>query len=357
MAAKQDTRRERLSTDVVLQLLLDERSECESESDSVSQYREFVGEVLTDSDGDVEGSFADDEDVCSRQGQSGEEEAHEWTEEERNDIGQNMELSENAASPTQATKSELPSTSKDCETGEHLPLDPFASSDSQAEEEELTILEPPMSGSGESCAEEMDSEDDGDGNGDDDDDECLSGESVDISSDEAQATNFSTSRHSRRRWHSGRRGGVGRAFRGVGSRNVRTRIGRARQKDSFLSFIPDGAKKIEEIDAAFVKPMDFHPNRQPGPQIPLQGKTPLDIFQLFFDNEVLEHLVASTNAYAELKKAQKPKSYQRFMLHKLTKEEMLRYIGVLLLLSVNSVRSYRQAWNPKSSQVRILSMM
>ena len=43
----------------------------------------------------------------------------------------------------------------------------------------------------------------------------------------------------------------------------------------------------------------------------------------------------------------------------LTKEEMFQYIGVLLLLSINSMRSYRQAWNNKSSQilVRLLDLM
>ena len=51
--------------------------------------------------------------------------------------------------------------------------------------------------------------------------------------------------------------------------------------------------------------------------------------------------------------------YVRFKRSPLTKEEMFRYIGVLLLLSINSMRSYRQAWNNKSSQilVRLLDLM
>ena len=48
MAAEREARRERLSTDVVLQLLLDERSESENESENLSQYQEFIGKVLTD---------------------------------------------------------------------------------------------------------------------------------------------------------------------------------------------------------------------------------------------------------------------------------------------------------------------
>ena len=77
MAAEREARRERLSTDVVLQLLLDERSESENESENLSQYQEFIGKVLTDSDGDSEESFTDDGDVVSRLGQSVEDETHE----------------------------------------------------------------------------------------------------------------------------------------------------------------------------------------------------------------------------------------------------------------------------------------
>ena len=152
-----------------------------------------------------------------------------------NDGNSGTEETNASTTRLRSADSEMPSPSNDCEVAEHLPLDPFASSDSQAEEEELTILEPPMSGSSDSCAEEMDSEDDGGGNGDDDDDddECSTSESLDISSDEAQATKLSTFRQSRRGRHSRRRGGVGRAFRGVGSRNVRTRRGRSRRKFVF----------------------------------------------------------------------------------------------------------------------------
>ena len=77
MAAKREARREHLSTDVVVQLLLDERSESKNESKSLSQYQEFIGKVLTDSDGDSEESFTDNRDVLSQQGQSGKDETHE----------------------------------------------------------------------------------------------------------------------------------------------------------------------------------------------------------------------------------------------------------------------------------------
>ena len=51
--------------------------------------------------------------------------------------------------------------------------------------------------------------------------------------------------------------------------------------------------------------------------------------------------------------------YARFKRTPMTREEMMRYIACLLLLSINSVRSYRQAWDSKSSQylVRLHELM
>lgn len=112
-------------------------------------------------------------------------------------------------------------------------------------------------------------------------------------------------------------------------------------------------------DHGFQEHDEFLPLREPGPHMPSDTVEELDIFRLFFDDDTLERLVASTNAYAESKKEQKPLMYLRFKQTPLTKEEMMRYIGALLLLSISSTRSYRQAWNVRSSQVlvRLLDLM
>ena len=107
------------------------------------------------------------------------------------------------------------------------------------------------------------------------------------------------------------------------STRLRTgRGGRSRQTGLYLTFIPGGAKKIQEKDAGFIEPDEFQPLRVPGPQVDLSDKSPLEIFTLFFDDQLLEHLVSSTNVYAQLKKSQKPAMYKRFQLYTLTKEEM-----------------------------------
>ena len=54
-------------------------------------------------------------------------------------------------------------------------------------------------------------------------------------------------------------------------------------------------------------------------------------FTFFFVDDTLEHLVVSTHTYAEYKKAQKQLMYLQFKKSSLTKEEMMRYIGVSTL--------------------------
>lgn len=78
---------------------------------------------------------------------------------------------------------------------------------------------------------------------------------------------------------------------------------------------------------------------------------PWTISAYFFDDEISERVVLATNTYAEDKKDSKPSMYRRFKQKQLTKKEMMHYLGVLLLLGINTIRNYRQAWNIKSSQV------
>ena len=83
-------------------------------------------------------------------------------------------------------------------------------------------------------------------------------------------------------------------------------------------------------DHGFQEHDEFLPLREPGPHFPSDNLEELDIFRLFFD-DTLECLVTSTNAYAESNKEKKRLMYLRFKISPLTKEEMMRYIDVLLL--------------------------
>ena len=122
--------------------------------------------------------------------------------------------------------------------------------------------------------------------------------------------------------------------------------GQARQ------LLPASAKPISVNDSHFVEGEIFSPAREVGPQFSIDDSlTELNLFCKYFDDAVIEHLVDATNDYAERKKTAKRLMYMRFKSLPLTSEEVWRYLGVLLLLSINSIRSYRQAWNTKSSQV------
>ena len=117
--------------------------------------------------------------------------------------------------------------------------------------------------------------------------------------------------------------------------------------------IPACAVSIATTDNTFVNPLPFGPIREPGPHLPttMEDPTGLDMFQLFFDDSVVERLVRCTNEYAELKKDEKKYMYRRFKLETLTVQEMRRFLGILILLGINKVRNIRQVWNPRNAQV------
>ena len=101
---------------------------------------------------------------------------------------------------------------------------------------------------------------------------------------------------------------------------------------------------IDRPDRGYYHIDRFCPYRVPGPHLPLGSEpiTALDYFSLFFDDEILERVVIATNTYAEDKKDSKPSMYRRFKQKQLTKKEMMHYLGVLLLLGINTIRNYRQ---------------
>ena len=154
------------------------------------------------------------------------------------------------------------------------------------------------------------------------------------------------------------RGGFGSVGRGRG-RGIRGR-GRGRGRVSGSNggqtvnlAVPQMCIPISMQDDGFAAQQEFQPLRTPGPHLPdslPEELSELDLFRLFVDDEVLQRLVTATNDYAEKNKQNKPNMYERFRRHPLTTEEMMSYLGCLLLLSINSVRNYRQAWNESSSQ-------
>ena len=177
---------------------------------------------------------------------------------------------------------------------------------------------------------------------------------VDTSSNESGNSYVGVSRGGRgsvlssrgRRGSRGRCGNRGR--RGTISGNA-SRQGQARSTDGVQSI----ATPITQVDSNFVSPDAFQPLRIPGPHLPDSvgdDTSELGLFRLFFDDSVLERLVTSTNDYADKNQSIKPNMYKRFKRHPLTPDEIMRYLGCLLLLSISSVRNYCSAWSKKSSQ-------
>jgi hypothetical protein len=118
--------------------------------------------------------------------------------------------------------------------------------------------------------------------------------------------------------------------------------------------LPQEATSITVEDTSHVEPPTFCPLRAPGQHLggleDDDEAKELDIFSYFFTEELIDRLVLCTNLYADAKKDSKPTLYAKFKRHPLIQEEMMRYIGCLLILSISHARNYRHLWDRKSTQ-------
>ncbi len=151
-------------------------------------------------------------------------------------------------------------------------------------------------------------------------------------------------RYSNRRGRSVQGRGRGRGF------------GGRRANKKCTSNLPKGAINITVRDSAFVYPISnsFCPIREPGPHIPDDTEIdPLSLFELYFDNTVVERILESTLAYADHKKSEMNVSYSKFMLLSFTKAKLFSYLGALILLGLHGVRNHRYTWSTKTAQTLV----
>ena len=115
---------------------------------------------------------------------------------------------------------------------------------------------------------------------------------------------------------------------------------------------PRGVKSISEKDEGVQLMDEFCPLRDQGPHLP-EGMevSALSLFELFFDNVVMERIRTCTLAYAESKKSEKKKRYDLFAKQLLTKAVLMAFIGALILLGIHRVRNHRKAWSSSRAQV------
>ena len=114
--------------------------------------------------------------------------------------------------------------------------------------------------------------------------------------------------------------------------------------------LPQCAKKITEEQENFAERVDFCPLRNTGPHVPLQEVNALSLFELFFDDKVLTRILDCSLSYAEDKKEEKAKRYELFKRKKLTKKDIMAFIGALILLGIHGVRNHRKAWSSSKAQ-------
>ena len=153
--------------------------------------------------------------------------------------------------------------------------------------------------------------------------------------------------------------GRGRGSRGGHGNNTRrgARGGRGAQCEGDHSCqgdqgcaLPSNAVSITVKDNGSLPPVLFCPLRAPGPHVSLTDVSALSLFELIFDDAMVDRILTSTLAYAESKKKKKRKRYNLFMRKKLTKAELYAFLGCLILLSIHKVRNHRKAWSATKAQ-------
>ena len=70
----------------------------------------------------------------------------------------------------------------------------------------------------------------------------------------------------------------------------------------------------------------------------------LSLFELFFNNVVMERIRTCTLAYAWSKKSQKKKRYDLFAKQVLTKMVLIAFVGALILLGIHHVSNHRKVY-------------
>lgn len=87
------------------------------------------------------------------------------------------------------------------------------------------------------------------------------------------------------------------------------------------------------------------PSREPGSYVasdPDSVHTPLEFFQLFFDDSIVNEICTNLNKYAEKKKDSKRYMYSRYV--KLTPPLLLCIVGLIIYFGLMTLASYRDYW-------------
>jgi len=111
---------------------------------------------------------------------------------------------------------------------------------------------------------------------------------------------------------------------------------------------------IAVTDRDLEPPEEFCPLRDPGPYLPADCDiSALSLLEQLFDTAVIDRLMKCTLVYAEFRKISKPKRCALFMKRQFSKEELMAFLGALILLGIRSVRNHRKVWSHQRAQMLI----
>ncbi|XP_057694797.1 uncharacterized protein LOC130917423 [Corythoichthys intestinalis] len=165
------------------------------------------------------------------------------------------------------------------------------------------------------------------------------GDAIDEQSDNEKST--FTARMERGR---GRRGHHGRAMRCQRRRGWRSQRGRSRSPLAQPAPVPWSTE--QDTDTA-PQCSRFTPRRPPGPQVNRDhAYTPKELFDLFFTSSTLMNMCKHTNQYGRVRK----EIGKKFVWTDTTVEELEKFIGLLLYMSLVSLPTVQDYWKARNSR-------
>ena len=92
----------------------------------------------------------------------------------------------------------------------------------------------------------------------------------------------------------------------------------------------------------------FDPPRPSSVYIPedVDPNSPIELFKLFFDAEIVDYICNTSNEYAESEKEKRPAMYRYYK--SMTKNDLYKLLGVIIHLGYRRIPRYRLAWSPSS---------
>ena len=122
------------------------------------------------------------------------------------------------------------------------------------------------------------------------------------------------------------------------------KLARKSDEDSDYMDVVDLSCEDKNVPPSF----PFDPPRPSGVYIPedVDPNSPIELFKLFFDAEIVDYICNASNEYVESEKEKRPAMYCYYK--SMTRNDFYKLLGVIIHLGYRRIPRYRLTWSPAS---------